>query len=138
MLQFIHNDLVLQVPDLDTGIGGSTVDGTEAQGIDDIPTIECIKVLAFIEIPQHSLVIIASRRTEGFIQSNSHCVQIACMANVLVFSLQLARFCTLTSLFQMEMTMKGKSGHKTSILNDSNLTEDGGGVLEQSCFRRCC
>lgn len=44
----------LQVPDLDAGARGSTEPvavGAEAQGIDDIPTVKRIKVLAFIEVP---------------------------------------------------------------------------------------
>lgn len=48
-------------PNLDTGASGSTQPvavGAETQGIDDVPTIQCVKVFAFIQIPQHGLAIL--------------------------------------------------------------------------------
>lgn len=75
LLHFLLQDNVLasQVPDLDAGARGNAetvLVRTEAQGIDDIPTIQHIKVFAFIEIPQHGLAILVSRSTEGQSQSS--------------------------------------------------------------------
>jgi hypothetical protein len=43
LLQFINNDLALQVPDLDAGACGSTESvvavGAKTESIDDVPTI---------------------------------------------------------------------------------------------------
>lgn len=55
LFQFICNQLVLQVPDLDAGASSSTepvVIRAEAQGAADVSTIKCVKVLAFVEVPQ--------------------------------------------------------------------------------------
>lgn len=41
-------------PDFDAGASGSTEPvaiGAETQGIDDVPTIKCIQMLAFVEVP---------------------------------------------------------------------------------------
>ena len=80
LLQFIYDDLALQVPELGVGAHGGTepaVVEAEAQGIDDVPTIWHIMVLAFIEVPQHGLATVAFRSTEGSIWRDSHSVQVA-------------------------------------------------------------
>ena len=48
-------------PDLDAGTSGSTQPvtvGTEAEGIDGVTTVQGVKVLAFIQVPQHGLTIL--------------------------------------------------------------------------------
>ena len=55
-------------PDLDAGASGSTEPvaiRAEAQGVDDVPTIKCIKELAFVEVPQHGLAILGKRKGES-------------------------------------------------------------------------
>lgn len=55
-------------PDLDAGASGSTEPitiGAEAQGVDDVPTIKCIKMLPFIEVPQHGLAILGESKVES-------------------------------------------------------------------------
>ncbi|KAF6090925.1 hypothetical protein HJG60_012270 [Phyllostomus discolor] len=54
---------------------------TEAQGVNDVPIIKCIKVLAFAEVPQHGLGILASRSTGGSIWRDSQGAQIPCVAD---------------------------------------------------------
>lgn len=61
---------------------------TETQGIDDAPTIKYRKGLAFVEIPQHGLAILPSRRAEGSIWKESHSAQVAHVDDVI--GLQLA------------------------------------------------
>ena len=84
MLQLINSDLALQVPDLDADACGSTEPvaiRVEAQGVDDVPTIKCTKVLAFTEVPQHGLAIPDFRNVGRSIWRDSHGVQIPCVAD---------------------------------------------------------
>lgn len=52
-------------PDLDAGTGGSTQPvavGAEAEGIDGVTTVQGVKVLAFVQVPQHGLAILQRNR----------------------------------------------------------------------------
>lgn len=42
--------------------------GAEAQGVDDVPTVKCAKVLALVEVPRQGLAVLASGSTEGGIR----------------------------------------------------------------------
>lgn len=51
-------------PDLDAGARGSTQPvavGAEAQSVDDVSSVQGVKVLALIEIPQHGLTVLNRR-----------------------------------------------------------------------------
>lgn len=53
-------------PDLDAGASGSTEPvtvGAEAQGIDGVPTVQGVEVLALIQVPQHGLAILDKENT---------------------------------------------------------------------------
>lgn len=48
-------------PDLDAGTSGSTQPvtvGAEAEGINGVTTVQGVKVLALIQVPQHGLTIL--------------------------------------------------------------------------------
>lgn len=52
-------------PDLDAGSGGSTEPvavGAEAQGVDDVSSVQGVEVFAFIQVPQHGLAVLWGRR----------------------------------------------------------------------------
>ena len=52
-------------PDLDAGSGGSTQPvavGAEAQGVDDVSSVQGVEVFAFVQVPQHGLAILRGRR----------------------------------------------------------------------------
>lgn len=63
-IQMSGNDKVEAVyPDLDAGTSGSTQPvtvGAEAEGIDGVTAVQGVKVLAFVQVPQHGLTILQS------------------------------------------------------------------------------
>jgi len=62
-LEFVNHGLGLQIPDLDTGGGGSdkpVAVGGEHKGVDDITSLELVKLLAFGQIPKHGSAILSS------------------------------------------------------------------------------
>lgn len=78
-------------PNLDGGSESSaqpvTVGG-EAESSDDVIVVQGVKVLAFIQVPQHCLAVLASGCAQGTIRGNSHGVKVSGVANVV--DLQLA------------------------------------------------
>merc|ERR1711971_1343650 len=92
-LEFVHDDFTFQIPDLDRSAGGGAEPvsvGREGEGVDGVAAVEGVEVLSLVEIPQHRLAVFAARRAQRT-----------------VFSLQLVRFHTLTSLSQPADTMMG-------------------------------
>lgn len=79
-LELIHNSLRLQIPNLDDTLSGSaqpvTV-GTEAQGVDDVPSIQRVETLALCQIPEHGGAVLASRGAEGTIWGDGDGVDVA-------------------------------------------------------------
>lgn len=48
-------------PDLDAGPGGCAEPvavGAEAEGVDDVPSIQRVEVFALVEVPQHGLPVL--------------------------------------------------------------------------------
>lgn len=48
-------------PNLDAGAGGSAEPvavGAEAQGVDDVPSVQRVEVFALVQIPQHGLAVL--------------------------------------------------------------------------------
>lgn len=55
-------------PDLDAGAGGSAEPvavGAEAQRVDDVPSIQSVQVLAFVQVPQHGLAVLGGSKEES-------------------------------------------------------------------------
>lgn len=72
-------------PDLDGGSKRSTQPvsvGREAKGCDDVIVVQGVEVLAIIQVPEHSLHVLASRGTQGAIRRNCDCVQVARVTKV--------------------------------------------------------
>jgi len=79
-------------PDFDAGAGSSAQPvavGAEAESIDGITTtVQGVQVLAFIEVPEHGLSVLTTRRTEWTIRGDCHRVQVPAVP--VVVGLQLA------------------------------------------------
>merc|ERR1712168_65860 len=87
-LELVHNRFRFQVPDLDAWSSCSTQPvsvWTESQRVDDVTTVQCIQMLSFIEIPQHSFAIFTTRSTQRSIWRDSHRVDIATVTIVIGF-----------------------------------------------------
>lgn len=55
-------------PNLDAGSGGSTEPvavGAEAQGVDDVSSVQGVEVFAFIQVPQHGLAILGGQEEDS-------------------------------------------------------------------------
>jgi len=90
-LELIDGVLALEVPDLDGGSGSGAQPvpvGGEAEGIDGILVLQGVQVLAVIEIPQHSLGVLATGGAEGTVGRHGDGVQVAGVTDVV--GLQLA------------------------------------------------
>lgn len=62
---FNHFYVQVSYPDFDAGASGSTQPvavRAEAEGIDDITTVQGVQVLALIQVPQHSLAILLEKK----------------------------------------------------------------------------
>lgn len=63
-------------PDLDAGTSGSTQPvtiGAEAEGIDGVTTVQGVKVLAFIQVPQHGLTVLQRNHWNTSKTKLGHC-----------------------------------------------------------------
>jgi len=88
--QSIHNDLGFQIPNLDASISGSAQPvpvGREDKGVDDLTSIEGVKALAFVQVPEHGSAVLATRGTEGTIRGNTDGVEVASVADKVVAEL---------------------------------------------------
>lgn len=80
----------LQVPDLDGGLGGSAQPvavGGEAQGVDDVTSVQGVQALALRQVPQHGNTILATGGAQGAIGGDSHGVDVASVADQVVLQL---------------------------------------------------
>lgn len=65
--ELIHHNLAFQIPDFDARSCGGTQPvsvGAEAQGVNDVASVQCVQVLAFIQVPEHGLSVLATRSTQ--------------------------------------------------------------------------
>ena len=56
--------------------------GRESQSIDVIRVVECVQVLAVIEVPEHGLGVLSTGGTQGTIRGHGYCVQVTVVTNV--------------------------------------------------------
>ena len=81
--ELVHDDLGLEVPDLDAGrCGGAqpvAVRG-EHKGVDDVPSVEGVQALAFVEVPEHGGAVLAAGSAEGAVWRHGHRVKVASVA----------------------------------------------------------
>lgn len=85
------NICIKTYPDLDRRSKSSTQPVSiwrEAQGSDDVVVVQCVQVLAIIQVPQHRLHVLATRCTERSVRGDCHSIQITRMSQVV--DLQLA------------------------------------------------
>jgi len=76
--------LLFKIPDGDSLLGGSAQpisSGREDQSVDDISSLERVKVLSFIEIPKSGSSVSSSRSAERTIGRNSDCVDVSSVSN---------------------------------------------------------
>jgi len=88
--QLLHGLLAGQIPDLDRGAVGHAQPvavGREAQGVDDVVVLQGVQVLAVIEVPQQGLGVLATGGAQGTVGRDSHGVQVAVVAVVVVLQL---------------------------------------------------
>ncbi|RUS35573.1 hypothetical protein BC938DRAFT_476521 [Jimgerdemannia flammicorona] len=95
--EFIDNRLGLKIPDLNAGSGSGA---QPVAGVDDIPSLEGIQVLAFIEIPQHHDAILATRGAQRTIRRNGNSVNVASVPNVVRTELAFRKFPDLRTKMQ--------------------------------------
>jgi len=79
LVQIRNQGLALQIPDLDTRLGGSTepVSGwAEAKAVNDISGIQGVEVLALIQVPQSGSSVLSTRSTQRTIRRDSHGVDV--------------------------------------------------------------
>jgi len=82
--QVSNNSLGLQIPDLNTTLGGSTepISGwAEYKGVDDISSVQRIKVLSFVQIPESSSSVFTTRSTQRTIGRYSDGINVASVSN---------------------------------------------------------
>jgi len=79
-LQVVHQLLALEVPDLNRRTGRHTQPiavGREAQGVYDVVVVQSVQMLAFIQVPQHRLKVLSSRRAKGAVGRYGNGVQVS-------------------------------------------------------------
>lgn len=70
LVVFKHQDMIVMAayPDLDAGASGSTQPvavGAEAEGIDGVTAVQGVKVLAFVQVPQHGLTVLQRKHWDA-------------------------------------------------------------------------
>ena len=83
--ELVNNALALEIPDLNSGLGGSAEPvpvGTEDQGVDDIASIKRVEVLPLVEVPEHGDSVLAARGAEGTVGGDGDGVNVAAVAEV--------------------------------------------------------
>lgn len=78
------DNLGLEVPDLDTGLGGGAEPvavGGEDEGVDDLVGVELVEELGLGEVPEHGLAVLATGGTEGAVRGDGHAVEVTGVAN---------------------------------------------------------
>lgn len=93
-VQVRDNNLGLEVPHLDTGGSSSaqpvTVRG-EDQRVDDIASIQRIKALAFVQVPQHSSAVLSTGSAQRSVRGDSDGVKVTGVANEVGLQLAIAQ-----------------------------------------------
>ncbi|DAZ95999.1 TPA: hypothetical protein N0F65_009300, partial [Lagenidium giganteum] len=82
-LEVVHDDLGLEVPDLDARGGGSAQPVAvwrEHQGVDDVAGDEGVETLAFVEVPEHGSAVLAARSADRAIWRHGDRVEVTLVA----------------------------------------------------------
>lgn len=90
-LEFVDAILPFQIPNLDGWSSGNAKPvfvRREAESVDNVVVIQSVQVFALGQIPQHCLVVFATRSAERPVGGDGNSVQVASVANVV--GLQLA------------------------------------------------
>lgn len=93
-LEDIHQALVLKVPNLDGGTGGSAKPVAvrrEGESMNNIVGFERVQMTAFVKIPQHDNSVLASRGAEGAIGRDGNSVDVSIVADKVASQLQLCK-----------------------------------------------
>merc|ERR1719199_2042825 len=88
--ELVKDVLVLQVPDLDGGIGGGAqpvVLRREAHGVDGGVSVQGVQVLAVVDIPQHGGAVLTTGTAQGTIRRDGDGVQDTGVAGEVGFQL---------------------------------------------------
>jgi len=86
--KFIQDVLVLQVPDLDARVGGSTepvVLRREAHGVDSAVGIQAVQMLSVVNIPQHSSAVLTTGTAERTIRRDGDGIEHTSMTSQVGF-----------------------------------------------------
>jgi hypothetical protein len=89
-LELINNVLGFEIPDLDrwSGSGAQPVSvGAEGKSFNDITRFQGVQVLAFVQVPKHSLAVLTTRGAQGTIRRHSDSVQVSVVANMIELEL---------------------------------------------------
>jgi hypothetical protein len=84
----INHGLGLKIPDLDAGGGGGhqpVAVGGEDQGVDDVTGLENVQALALGQVPKHGNAVLATGGAQGAIGGHGHGVEVASVADQVVF-----------------------------------------------------
>jgi hypothetical protein len=90
----VNDNLGLQIPNLDTIIGGGTQPVTvraEAKRVNNLSSIQRIKTLAFVQVPEHGGSILSSRGTEGAIRGDTDSVEVTRVSHKIVAELAVGK-----------------------------------------------
>jgi hypothetical protein len=88
--QSIDNNLGLKIPDLDLLISCCTQPvtvGREAEGVNDLTSIEGVETLSFVQVPEHGSSILSSGSTEGSIRGYAYGVEVSGMSDEVIAKL---------------------------------------------------
>jgi len=128
-------DARFQVPDAD-GRGSSSTqpvtDGGEGQSMDGVTSIEGRKASAFVQVPEHSLTILATRGAERTVRRHANSVNIFGVADQINFELAVEQVPDLDNLVPTSRHNDGNIGvrGKANARNPFLVTIIGDGVLE--------
>jgi len=89
--QLVNDDFAFQIPDFDGGAGSGAEPisvGREGEGVDGVAAVESVKMLSFVEIPQHRISVFSTGCAKRAVGRNGDRVQVTSVADVV--RLQLA------------------------------------------------
>lgn len=79
-----NEGLSLEVEDLDASVSTGAkpvVVGGEAEGVDDGASLQAVQFLAFVQVPEDGMTVLATRGTEGTVGGNSDGIDVASVAS---------------------------------------------------------
>jgi len=82
--QVSNNSLALQIPNLNSALGGSAEpisSWAENKGVDDVSSVQRVKVLSFVQVPESSSSVFTTGSTERTIGRYSDGVNVASVSN---------------------------------------------------------